>query len=505
MQFRLSVLSVSASISLCLSGPFEDLKAQPNVLFIGVDDLRPELGAYGSRLAITPHLNKLAEDSVVFKRAYVQQAVCSASRASFLTGLRPDTTGADYPYSEYFVNEVLPKHPSLSRFFFSKGYFTRNLGKVHHGLQEHLSEREYQPPIIPHYQLPENIEAGKAYQNGRGPTTPAYEAADLPDANYKDGKVAREVIATLKGYCNSDKEAPFFLAVGFYKPHLPFVAPKRYFDLYDPNTIELPENYQLDTSQHAVSTAHYALKKYKGPATDTRKQLPEHYARELIHAYLACVSFVDAQIGLILESLEELGLSSNTIVVFWSDHGWHLGEQGMWGKTTNFENATRAPLIIKVPHSESSGSHSQALVEYVDLYPTLLELTGHEIPNYLEGTSLVPLLKEPNRSWKSAAFSQFPRGNSVEGYAIRTDRYRYVAWYRKNPVTGERGVLAHRELYDHQTDPLESINLADHQNYAAIEETLSAQLHAGWKAALPAGVSNDAKNPVAPVAVKYKK
>ena len=505
MQFGLSILSISASISLCLAGPFKEIKAQPNVLFIGVDDLRAELGAYGSRLAVTPHLDKLAENSVVFQRAYVQQAVCSASRASFLTGLRPDTTGADYPYSEYFVNEVLPKYPSLSSYFFSQGYFTRNLGKVHHGLQEHLSEREYQPPFIPHYQLPENIEAGKAYPNGRGPTTPAYEAADLPDANYKDGKVAREVIATLKRYQNSGKEAPFFLAAGFYKPHLPFVAPKRYFDLYDPNTIQLPNNYQLDTSQHAVSTAHYALKKYLGPSTETRKQLPKPYAHELIHAYLACVSFVDAQIGLILESLEELGLSRDTIVVFWSDHGWHLGEQGMWGKTTNFENATRAPLMIKVPHLVRKGSHSRALVEYVDLYPTLLELTGHEIPSYLEGTSLVPLLKEPNRSWKSAAFSQFPRGNSIEGYAIRTDRYRYVAWHRKNPGTGERGVLAYRELYDHQIDPLESMNLADHQNYIAIEEALSAQLYAGWKAALPLGMTNDAENPIAPVAVKYKK
>ena len=505
MQFGLSILSISASISLCLAGPFKEIKAQPNVLFIGVDDLRAELGAYGSPMAVTPHLDKLAENSVVFQRAYVQQAVCSASRASFLTGLRPDTTGADYPYSEYFVNEVLPKYPSLSSYFFSQGYFTRNLGKVHHGLQEHLSEREYQPPFIPHYQLPENIEAGKAYPNGRGPTTPAYEAADLPDANYKDGKVAREVIATLKRYQNSGKEAPFFLAAGFYKPHLPFVAPKRYFDLYDPNTIQLPNNYQLDTSQHAVSTAHYALKKYLGPSTETRKQLPKPYAHELIHAYLACVSFVDAQIGLILESLEELGLSRDTIVVFWSDHGWHLGEQGMWGKTTNFENATRAPLMIKVPHLVRKGSHSRALVEYVDLYPTLLELTGHEIPSYLEGTSLVPLLKEPNRSWKSAAFSQFPRGNSIEGYAIRTDRYRYVAWHRKNPGTVERGVLAYRELYDHQIDPLESMNLADHQNYIAIEEALSAQLYAGWKAALPLGMTNDAENPIAPVAVKYKK
>ena len=505
MQFRLSVLSISASISLCLAGPFTDLKAQPNVLFIGVDDLRPEIGAYGSPMAITPNLDKLAEDSVVFKRAYVQQAVCSASRASFLTGLRPDSTGADYPYSEYFVNEVLPKYPSLSRYFFSQGYFVRNIGKIHHGLQEHLSEREYQPPFIPHYQLPENIEAGKAYPNGRGPTTPAYEAADLPDANYKDGKVALEVIATLKRYYNSGKEAPFFLAAGFYKPHLPFVAPKRYFDLYNPTAIQLPQNYQLDTSQHAVSTAHYALKKYLGPSTESRKQLPKPYARELIHAYLACVSFVDAQIGLILESLDSLGLSSNTIIVFWSDHGWHLGEQGMWGKTTNFENATRAPLMIKAPQTGHYGSHSQALVEYVDLYPTLLELTGHDIPSYLEGTSLVPLLKEPNRPWKSAAFSQFPRGNKIDGYAIRTDHYRYVAWHHKDLETGTKGILVHRELYDHKIDPLESTNLADHQYYTATVEALSAQLYAGWKAALPAGVSNAAQNPVAPVAIKYKK
>jgi arylsulfatase A-like enzyme len=474
-----------------------------NILFIGVDDLRTELGCYGSVMAKTPNIDQLAQQGTLFEHAYVQQSVCSASRASFLSGLRPDTTGADYPYSTYFVNTILKKHLAISPYFHSKGYYTRNLGKIHHGYREHLTENSWEPPFTPHYTLPENIKAGKKYKNGRGPETPAYEKADFPDHIYKDGKTTLETIATLERIHNKGSKNSFFLAVGYLKPHLPFVAPKKYWDMYDPNNIHLPKNDHLPMGGHKISISNGNLKKYKCDFPTETDHLDKTYARTLTHAYLACVSFIDAQVGLLMKKLEQLGYAENTIIVFWSDHGYHLGHQGQWGKTTNFENATRSPLIIKDPRYPSS-QRCKALVEYVDLYPTLLDLSGHDIPDHLEGTSMKPLLQDPHRPWKKAAFSQFPRGKSTEGYAIRTDRYRYVEWYRIQAKTGKKTELLYQELYDHQNDSAESINLAKRPEHQNIVEGLSAQLKAGWKSALPNGVVNRSNHPLAPPAVKYR-
>lgn len=481
----------------------------PNVLFIGIDDLRVELGCYGSKQIHSPNIDKLSREAVQFNRAYVQQAVCSASRASILSGCRPDTTGVDYPYSLYFVNEFLKSHDSLTSFFTKNGYYTRNLGKIHHGGQakDYATEKAWEPPFQNHYQLPENIELGMQYKSGRGPKTPAFELADFPDKHYKDGMTTSEALATLDRIKNlKPKDQPFFLAVGYLKPHLPFVCPKKYGDLYDPKQIKIPNNFVLPKDSDVFTIATYALKSYAGPNPTAEENVPLAYARNLMHAYYACISFIDHQVGILLNKIKELGYEENTIVVLWSDHGYHLGHQGMWGKTTNYENATRSPLIIKDPRiQETSGMQTEAWVEYVDIYPTLAELCGLPIPQYLEGTSMVPLLYNPTLKWKSAAFSQFPRGKNLEGYAIRTNRFRYIEWWNKNKDTDQLKSIRLKELYDHEIDPEETVNVAANPEYKNWVSELESKLKAGWKEALPEGFQNLSNNPKAPPAVSFKK
>ncbi|MBK1877247.1 sulfatase [Pelagicoccus mobilis] len=466
-----------------------------NVLFIGVDDLRVELGCYGDAIAKTPNIDKLAEDGLLFERAYVQQAVCAASRASLLTGCRPDSTGVDYPYSEYFMHEFRKARPSISEFFFNNGYFSRTLGKIHHGPEDDMTELHYTPTWNVHYLDPHNIALGKKYKRGTSKETPAFEFVDASELAYKDGMTTAEAIDTMRRA--QQKDAPFFLGVGYYKPHLPWVAPKEYWDLYEGVDVGISPVPSLPDGAPDYATTHYALPKYYGESDSRSRRLSDDRARELRRAYFACVSFIDAQVGHLMDELDRLDLRDNTIVVFWSDHGWHLGDQGAWGKTTNYEWATRAPLILSVPGS--GGARTSALVEYVDLYPTLAELAGFEVPDFIEGTSLVPLLESPDRDWKSAAFSQFPRGKGKEGYAIRTDRYRYVEWWEKDGT--EKKALLSRELYDHESDPLETVNIAETAAHSETVEMLSRQLVAGWRSALPSGFNNESSNPLAPLPV----
>jgi arylsulfatase A-like enzyme len=270
------------------------------------------------------------------------------------------------------------------------------------------------------------------------------------------------------------------------KPHLPFNAPKKYWDLYERDEIELAPvpNKPLGAPDYALAT--FELPSYEGNYGTAQNPVPKDLARTLRHGYYACTSYIDAQVGKLLAVLDELDLWDNTIVMFWSDHGFHLGDQGAWGKHMNYEWSTRAPLIVAAPGVQG-GARCDALVEYVDMYPTLCDMAGLEKPAYLEGTSMVPLLKDPGREWKSAAFSQYHRGKGLEGYAIRTERYRYVEWLKKEngkPVGQPIG----RELYDHQEDPEESVNIAGRPENAALVKRLSEQLATGWKAALPEGL-----------------
>jgi arylsulfatase A-like enzyme len=301
-----------------------------------------------------------------------------------------------------------------------------------------------------------------------------YECADVPDNAYADGATADEAIRVMREV----KDKPFFLAVGFLKPHLPFVAPKKYWDLYKHEDIRLADNpYPPKDSPPIAWTdwgelrAYYSMPK-KGP-------LGEEQARQLIHGYLACTSYTDAQIGRVLDELERLGLAGSTVVVLWGDHGWKLGEHGMWCKHTNYELDANAPLVCAAPGQKAPGKKSPALVEFVDIYPSLCQLCGLPLPGHLEGTGFAPLLDDPGRPWKKAAFSQYPRGK-VMGYTMRTDRYRFTRW--QNPDGSQVAV----ELYDHQKDPKENVNIAGLPDSAPLVEQLTAQLKAGWKAARPA-------------------
>ncbi len=459
-----------------------------NVLWIGVDDLRCGLGCYGADHIHSPNIDGLAAKGVLFKRAYVQQAVCAASRASFLTGCRPETTTVDYPYNDYFSGDFLSMHPSLPNYFCRHGHYARAGGKIHHGGIFDLRTQDLSGPYLSDgggdpwwqgYALPEN----RAKQE-KTRKAPPYECADVPDDAYRDGRLTKVAIQYLRDAAAQQK--PFFITPGFHKPHLPFCAPKKYWDLYDRDEIELaPNPDRPEGVEPDYTIATYELPHYEGGYGTDRNPVSPELAITLRHAYYACTSYIDAQVGKLLKALDEFGFAENTVVMLWSDHGWQLGDTGMWGKHVNYEWATHSPLIVYAPGMAGNRRASDALVEYVDMFPTLCELTGIPGPDYLEGTSLVPLLERPERPWKDAVFHQYPRGNK-EGFAIRTDRYRYVEW---RLIKGrDKGQVTLRELYDYQTDPHEEVNVAEAR--PDLCRRLAARLHAGWREALPGNRTN---------------
>ena len=477
----LPVLLFSAALSAATA------HAKPmNVLFIGVDDLRPQLNSYGYPQMKTPNFDRMADMGVQFNRAYVQQAICAASRASLLTGCRPDSTGVDYPYTSWFKNVFSKEYKSIAEYFAGQGFYTRTLGKIHHGpadtgtSEPHFDAIRYQGVKVvegAEYQLPEN---NVGVRNTHKP----WEHVEAPDHAYTDGLIADEAIATIRRAVKQDK--PFFIAPGFYKPHLPFVCPKKYYDLYSDEDIELAAHSArgLNQPDYTTTITSGAFKWWKYP----KEGIDEANARQLIHSYYACVSFIDAQIGKILDELERQALLDSTIVVVWSDHGWHLGDHGMWTKSTCYEWATRAPLFVYVPGMNGNGKPTDALVEYVDLFPSLLDLCGLSIPDYLEGNSFAPVLNDVSKPWKKAAFSQFPRGNK-EGYTMRTKDYRYTQWRTKD------GKVVFEELYDNREDLLETENLARNPEYKSVLEAHREQFSKGWKGALPEGVVNRSNMP----------
>ncbi|MFQ5569189.1 MAG: sulfatase [Rhodothermales bacterium] len=485
---------------------------RPNILFIAVDDLRPELGSYGKPYVKSPNIDRLAQEGITFTRAYVQQAVCNPSRASLLTGLRPDALRVWDLQTDF--RETVPEVVTLPQYFKQHGYHAVAIGKIYHNtLPDSLSWSEpklhiegypFDPDAV--YRKPENV----AYLETRREAiiaqgnqdryidqlgqwylkAVATEVVDMPDNVYYDGAqtdVAIEKLNELK-----DRDEPFFFAVGYYRPHLPFNAPKKYWDLYDRNTIPIAENNYVP--HNAPIMAINTLRELRGyrdfhdAPTTHEGPLTEEQTRLLRHGYFASVSYIDAQVGRLLDELERLGLRDNTIVVLWGDHGWKLGEHGSWAKMTNYEIDTRAPLIISAPNAGENGRQSNGIVEFVDIYPTLVELAGLPVPEGLEGISAVPLLNDRERPWKKAAFSQFlregiwiaPDSIVYMGYSIRTDRHRYVEW-----MNWDTKEYVAYELYDHRTDPDENENIAGVPEQAALVEVLSKKLRAGWQAALP--------------------
>lgn len=444
---------------------------RPNVLFIPVDDLRPQLGCYGRGHMVTPHIDRLADEGVVFTRAYCQVPVCGATRASLLTGVRP--TRQRFVTYKTWVDEDLPGALTLPEHFRNHGYETVSVGKVFHNRTDTASRSWCNDPWHPRtagnwrdYQKGANIAVAEA----RGGIGPPFECADVPDNAYFDGQIADRAIEELHRL--RDGGRPFFLAAGFIKPHLPFNAPTRYWDMYRRDDVDLADNPCAPDGAPTQALHNWGeLRQY----TDVPAEgpLPEETARSLVHGYYAATSFTDAQVGRLLDELGRSGLRESTVVVLWGDHGWQLGEHGLWCKHCNFNTSLNAPLVISAPDVGPRRA-SSALVEFTDVFPTLCALAGLPVPEHLEGTSLVPVLAEPEREWKQAVFSRYMKGDSV-----RTDKHLYTRW------TTDDGTVTARMLYDHDVDPDENRNVAEQAANAALVRELDAMLSAGWAAARP--------------------
>jgi len=476
---------------------------RPNILFIAVDDLKPMLGCFGDANVLSPNIDKLAEGGMVFLNNSCQQSVCGPSRASLMTGCYPDTTKI-YDLKTR-MRDMNPEILTIPQYFRQQGYETTGTGKIYDPRcvdnqfdkpswsQPH---RQYPPDVFfaegyaikGHYHNPEILaenKAFKAYLKKHGIKKsdkkayaeafakfpllkPITECMDLPDDAYKDGAVANSAIEQMERLAKGDK--PFFLAVGFSKPHLPFVAPRKYWDLYDRSKIKLAPFQKMPAG--APEYAFQDLWELRsGYSQIAPGPMPKKQQLEMIHGYRACVSYTDAQIGRVLARLKELGLDKNTIVVLWGDHGWHLGDHGMFCKHTNYEQAVRAPLIFAAPGLKAKGEKTLAPTEFVDIFPTLCDLAGLPIPGSVEGKSLVPILGNPEAKVREAALEQFPRGNDKMGYTLRDKRYRYVKWVKMDYYGGERtGPTVATELYDYEKDPLETVNLANNPEYKKVVE-----------------------------------
>jgi len=424
----------------------------PNVLFIAIDDLANALGCYGDPVAKTPHLDGLAARGVNFKQAYCQLPLCNPSRASVMTGLRPDTIRV-YDLDAHF-RDTKPKAVTLSELFRNNDYRVERVGKIYHynvpasiGTDGHDDPQSWDQTTNPKGRdVADEHLITNAEPHRKISAALSWLAADGTDEEQTDGMIATEAIKIME----VNKERPFFLGVGFFRPHTPYVAPKKYFDLYPIEKIKIP--YAPENDRDDIPPAAFA---HNCPIPNYN--LPIETCLKAKQAYYASVSFVDAQIGRLFKALDQLGLSENTIVVVWSDHGYHLGEhQGIWQKRCLFEESARAPLIVYAPQAKDNGKPCKRAVEFVDIYPTIAELCGLKPPSDLEGQSLKPLLDDPDRSWNEAAVTQVLRpgedNKMIMGRSIRTERWRYTEWNG-----GEKGA----ELYDHSTDPNEFTNLIE--------------------------------------------
>lgn len=526
----------------CNTAKKETSKAskKPNILFLAIDDLRPELGCYGSEIAVTPNLDALAGDGLLFDNAYCQQAICSPSRASLMTGARPETIGVIENYTDF--RDVNPDIVTLPQHLMKFGYETVCSGKIFHGKYNDPKFSWSRLPVKPKvkraptkggFALKENQEFWKSDRDKMvakyGPDAtknglaqgPAYECADVSDATYEDGYNTLSAIATLKDMLAKNPDKPFFLGLGLKKPHLNFIAPKKYWDLYNRKDIPLAQHIEAPINGAAMGL-HPSFELRARAGIPKEGAINDSLARTLKHGYLACVSYADAQIGMMIKALEEAGVRENTIIILWGDHGWHLGDMGIWGKATNYEIGTRVPLMIWTPDmlAKNRGAKTEALVELVDMYPTLCDLAGVPKPDHLEGQSFVPLLDNPKKEWKKAVFSQFPTPalrewaanplsqgmretyfgplieevegkiiaqqkdkwdrnlfeNRLMGYGMRTNHYRLIVWKDYTKPELEPVFV---ELFDHINDPAETVNIADEK--PELVKQLLVQFNKGWQ------------------------
>ena len=435
---------------------------RPNVLFLICDDLNCDLGCYGHPLVKSPNIDRLAARGVRFDNAFCQYPLCGPSRASFMAGLYPDQTLIHR--NAIYIREHVPDVLTMSQMFRQQGYFATRIGKIYHyNVPRHVGTSGHDDPyswdytINPRGRDKDDEDLIYSLRPGFFGGTMSWLAADGSDEEQTDGIAATEAIRLLEQYSATDR--PFFLAVGLYRPHTPYVAPKKYFELYPREQLvvpEVPENY-LDS---LPVPARRSIRVGRNQV-----DLADDLARRAIQAYYASITFADAQLGRILDALDATGLSENTVVLFTSDHGYHMGEHGHWQKTTLFENAARVPLIVAGPGTPAAGRSTTALAEMVDFYPTLAELCSLQPPASLSGVSLASTLRDPTASTRQSAFTQFKNG-----YSIRTPRYRFTEW-------GDQGKLG-SELYDHQSDSAELINLANRSEHTETVTALRAQLRA---------------------------
>lgn len=451
------------TILLCSVLVFSQEKKKTNVLFIATDDLNTILGCYGNKQIITPNIDRLAQRGILFNNAHCQVPWCSPSRSSILTGLRPDSVKI-FDLKTHFRSTV-PNVVTLPQHFKNNGYHTARVGKIYHyanpmeigtdGLDDPISWNEKVNPVG-QGKLEEdkiiNLTPEKNFGNAL-----AYWPSTGTDEEQTDGKIATEAIRIM----NERKNEPFFLAVGFFSPHAPYVAPKKYFDLYDPSKIELPQVNPSDSIQFPKLAFNSTHKPYFW------QDKPE-LKRKIIQAYYANISFLDAQVGRLLDELDRLGLSDNTVIVFWSDHGYQLSEHGQWMKQTLWEESTHVPLLFSVPANKKKALVCNRTVELLDIYPTLTDLCNLPKPNHLMGLSLEPLIKNPKSKWNKPAYSQILRvKENVMGRTVRTEKWRYTEW-----GGGKKG----KELYDLEKDPKEQINLSKSFEYESIMKKMKILL-----------------------------
>ena len=422
---------------------------RPNILLISIDDLRPDLGSYGHPIAKTPSLDSFAQSGLLFEQAYTQQAICGPSRASLMTGLRPPTTGI--VRLEQTVSSIVPKVVTLNKIFKKNGYETISIGKIYHDINDDSDGWSKAP-----YDVSYGIRRAREQA---GTPRPAYESWDskelLPDA--KNVNHALDELDRL-----SQQHNPFFLAVGLHSPHLPFRAPKSDWDKYNPQQIPPPPTTEQQSDAPDWAVVAWEIWRYDN-LPPKPGPMPLLESNKLRHGYLAAISFADGLVGKILNKVSNLGLDDNTIVVIWSDHGFKLGDHGGWAKHSTVELDIHIPMMIRVPGMTAPGTRTAALVETVDIYPTLIDLAGLSEPHVLQGTTMRPLLNKPQQIWKQAVFAQYPRRVKKQllmGETVRSRRYRYTAWVEK--LSGQ---IVAQELYDHASDPIEGTNVANDTDY----------------------------------------
>lgn len=423
---------------------------KPNVLFVIVDDLRPLIGCYGDKTAITPNLDALAADGMLFERAYAQYPICGPSRASFLSGMRPDTTklmGNNEPF-----HKALPDALTINRYFKQNGYAVFGAGKVYHnseGPDSDWSKPYCKTEWLDHVR-PDNKAVADVFftKNNRG-LPPSIEAEDVGDDAYCDGVAAAFSETAIAEAAKTG--APFMMITGFRKPHLPWCAPKKYWDLYEREKMPIADNRYFPKGAPEVAVKHYG-ELFSYADIPDKTPLTDELVRQCMHGYYACVSYTDAQLGRLIAALKAGGVYENTVIVLCADNGYQHGNNGVWTKGVNWESTDRVPLLLRVPGVGKSGQRSRALVELLDIYPTLCEAAGIPVPKHCEGKSLLPLLENPNCEWSEIAYSQL-RDGKVIGRSIRTERYRFTLWENPDGVVGI-------ELYDQEKDPQGNINLA---------------------------------------------